>query len=184
MKTFENIVFLYPGYLDKVVSDENMRRDMEMVLHVTDPEYLDIFAGIYNSAIELFDENARGAATADTFASQLENDENFVEIQEDGSIAAFMSYHRYGRYYELTSLYVEKEFQRKGVGHMLLCHFEQMVGSDGIIFLKVLKNAPWSLSFYTKNGYVPVDAKMRKTAELLNITEKVWSVVLYKDMAL
>lgn len=154
-----------------------------MVLHVTERKYLDIFADIYNSAIELFEENARGTATADTFASQLENDENFIEIQEDGSIAAFMSYHQYGRFYELTSLYIKREFQRKGMGHKLLCHFEQMVGSDGTIFVKVLKNAPWSLSFYEKNGYIPVDAEMRKTAELLNITEKVWSIVLYKDMA-
>ena len=154
-----------------------------MVIHVTDQKYLDIFADIYNSAIELFEKNERGAATADTFASQFENDENFIEIQEDGSIAAFMSYHQYGRYYELTSLYVKREFQRKGVGHKLLCCFEQTVGSDGIIFVKVLKNAPWSLNFYTKNGYVPVDAEMKKTAELLNITEKAWSIVLYKDMA-
>ena len=155
--------------------------DVEMVLHVTDRKYLNIFAEIYNSAIELFEENARGAATADTFASQLENDENFIELQEDGSIAAFMSYHRYGRYFELTSLYIKREFQRKGVGHKLLCHFEQTVGDDGIIFVKVLKNAPWSLRFYEKNGYISVDAEMRKTAELLNITEKAWSVVLYKD---
>ena len=154
-----------------------------MIIHVTDQKYPDIFAGIYNSAIELFEEDARGVATADTFASQFENDENFIEIQEDGSIAAFMSYHQYDRYYELTSLYIKREFQRKGMGHKLLCHFEQMVGSDGIIFVKVLKNAPWSLSFYTKNSYMPVDAEMRKTAELLSITEKAWSVVLYKDMA-
>ena len=159
-----------------------MKGNVGMVLHVTEQKYLDIFADIYNSAIELFDEDARGAATADTFASQLENDVNYIELREDGSIAAFMSYHQYGRYYELTSLYIKREFQRKGMGHKLLCRFEQMVGSDGIIFVKVLKNAPWSLSFYEKNGYIPVDAEMRKTAELLNITEKAWSVVLYKDM--
>ena len=160
-----------------------MERNAEMVIHVTDQKYLDIFADIYNSAIELFEENARAAATADIFVSQFENDENFIEIQDDGSIAAFMSYHRYGKCYELTSLYIKREFQRKGMGHKLLCRFEQMVGSDGIIFVKVLKNAPWSLSFYEKNGYLPVDAEMRKTAELLNITEKAWSVVFYKDMA-
>lgn len=160
-----------------------MKGNVEMVLHVTERKYLDIFSDIYNSAIELFEENARAAATADIFAYQLENDENYVEILEDGIIAAFMSYHQYGRYYELTSLYIKREFQRKGVGHKLLSYFEQMVGSDGIIFVKVLKNAPWSQNFYTKNGYVPVDAEMRKTAELLNITEKAWSIVLYKDMA-
>lgn len=160
-----------------------MKGNVEMVLHVTERKYLDIFVDIYNSAIELFEENVRAAATADTFAYQLENDENYVEILEDGIIAAFMSYHRYGRYYELTSLYIKRELQRKGVGHKLLSHFEQMVGSDGIIFVKVLKNAPWSLSFYEKNNYTSVDAEMRKTAELLNITEKAWSIVLYKDMA-
>lgn len=159
-----------------------MERNTEMVVHVTDQKYLDIFADIYNSAIGLFEENARAAATADIFVSQFEKDENFIEVQKDGNIAAFMSYHQYGRYYELTSLYIKREFQRKGVGHKLLRHFEQTVGSDGIIFVKVLKNAPWSLNFYTKNGYVPVDAEMRKVAELLNITEKAWSVVLYRVM--
>lgn len=160
-----------------------MKGNVEMILQVAERKYLDIFADIYNSAIELFEGNARAAATADTFVSQFENDENFIEIQDDGSIAAFMSYHRYGRYCELTSLYVKREFQRKGIGHKLLCHFEQTVDSDGIIFVKVLKNAPWSLNFYEKNGYIPVDAEMKKTAELLNITEKAWSVVLYKDIA-
>ena len=154
-----------------------------MVIHVTDRECLDIFADIYNSAILLFEENARGAATADTFVSQIENDENYIEVQEDGNITAFMSYHRYGRHCELTSLYIKREFQRKGVGRKLLCNFEQLAGSEGIIFVKVLKNAPWSLNFYTKNGYMPVDDEMRKTAELLGITEKPWSVVLCKDMA-
>ena len=45
-----------------------------MILQVSDPKYLEIFAAVYNSANTLFGENERGAATADTFALQLETD--------------------------------------------------------------------------------------------------------------
>lgn len=87
-----------------------------MTEHVTGLEYAEVFADIYNNAIELFEEDARESATADIFIPQLENDVNFIEIQESGDIAAFLSYHQYGNYYELTSLYVKREYQRKGIG--------------------------------------------------------------------
>ena len=153
-----------------------------MILHVTDRKYLNTFAGIYNSANELFEENERGSATADIFEPQLANDENYIEMQEDGSITAFMSFHPYGKYYELTSLYIRRECQRKGIGHKLLCHFERQVDNGGVIFVKVLKNASWSLDFYKKNGYIPVDPEMRKIAESLDIVEKPWSMVHYKTL--
>ena len=154
-----------------------------MILHVTDRKYLNVFADIYNSANELFAENERGTATADIFESQLINDENYIDVREDGSIDGFMSFRTYGKYYEITSLYIRRECQRKGTGYKLLSHFERQLGNGGVIFVKVLKNAPWSLNFYKKNGYVPVDTEVGKAAKALNITEKAWSVVLYKDMA-
>ena len=91
-----------------------------------------------------------------------------------------MSYHQYGEYYELTALYAKSEYQRKGVGQKLLHFFEQQIENDGVVFVKVLKNAPWSMNFYLKNGYVPIDPKMREAAESINIRERPWSVVLYK----
>lgn len=154
-----------------------------MILHVTDQKYAKAFSDIYNNAIELFAEDQRGTAAADVFIPQLESDENFIEIQEDGGIAAFMSYHQYGNYYELTSLYVKKEYQRKGIGNKLLKHMEQNLNGGGVVFVKVLKNAPWSLDFYRSNGYVPLDPQLRECAAALNITEKPWSIVLYKNLS-
>lgn len=151
-----------------------------MTEHVTGREYAEAFADIYNNAIELFEEDARGSATADTFIPQLENDMNFIEIQESGDIAAFLSYQQYGNFYELTSLYVKREYQRKGIGQKLLSHMEQSLHNDNIIFVKVLRNAPWSLSFYQGNGYMPLDSQLKECAATLNITEKPWSMVLYK----
>lgn len=151
-----------------------------MIEHVTGDKYSEIFADIYNDAIELFAEDQRGTAAADVFIPQLENDENFIEKEEDGGIAAFMSYHQYGNYYELTSLYVKKEYQRKGIGQKLLCHMERSLNGGEVVFVKVLKNAPWSLEFYRSNGYMPLDARLRECAEALNIAEKPWSLVLCK----
>ena len=42
-----------------------------MTEHVTGLEYAEVFADIYNNAIELFEEDARGSATADIFIPQL-----------------------------------------------------------------------------------------------------------------
>lgn len=151
-----------------------------MILRVTDQKYAEIFADIYNNAIGLFAEDVRGAATADVFIPQLENDYNFIETQEEGDIAGFMSYHQYGNCYELTSLYVKCNYQRKGIGKKLLSHMEQSLHNSDVIFVKVLKNAPWSMNFYQGNGFVPVDTEMKESAEVLNIKEKPWSIVLYK----
>lgn len=155
-----------------------------MTEHVAGYEYSEAFADIYNDAIELFAEDERGKATADIFIPQLENDENFIERQEDGSIAAFISYHQYGNDYELTSLYVKKEYQRTGIGKKLLCHVERSLRDGGVVFVKVLRNAPWSLSFYESNGYMPLNTELKECAAALNITEKPWSIVLYKRVTL
>lgn len=149
-----------------------------MILHVTDEKYLEIFASIYNSANTLFQESERGIAAPDIFIPQFKNDENFVEVTEQGEAAAFMSYHCCGECFELTSLYVRREFQRSGLGGRLLQYFEEQVPSGGLAFVKVLNNAPWSEKFYRKNGYAALDDKTRKIAEAFGIAGKKWSTVL------
>ena len=152
-----------------------------MVLQVLDKKNLNSFVDIYNSAIELFHESEREMATEDVFALQLEQDKNFIELQEDGKAIAFLSYHFYDKCCELTSLYVKREYQRQGVGNNLLNYFEKQMSNETIIFVRILKNASWSIKFYKKNCYLECnDLNLREMANSFGITEKPWSLIFYK----
>lgn len=169
-----------------------------MILQVSDPKYADIFAAIYNSANELFATEERGVSDADAFLSQIKNDINFIKMQENGDISAFMSYRQSGCFYELTALYVKKEYQRNGIGFQLLSYLEAQMQNGGVIFVKVLKNAPWAQHFYLKHGFLPLNSpscladgnkhasqtfychELRAAAASLHIVEKPYSSVLYK----
>lgn len=64
-----------------------------------------------------------------------------------------MSFHCYEQYSELTSLYVKREVQGRGIGERLLRHFEKEAKPRTLALVKVLKSAPWALSFYQKHNY-------------------------------
>lgn len=172
--------------------------DKNRIVQITDTKYADIFAAIYNSANELFAAAEQSAAGADIFVPQIASDMNFMKIQENGDFSAFMSYHRYGNFYELTSLYVKKEYQQNGIGFQLLSHMEALLRNNDVIFVSVLKNAPWAQNFYGKHGFHPLNSphrpadntkylspdfschKLREAAASLNIVEKSYSTVFYK----
>ena len=155
-----------------------------MIVQITGAKYADIFASIYNSANELFATAEQGAASADTFVSQIEKDINFMDMQANGDFSAFMSYHQYGHFFELTSLYVKKEYQRSGIGSQLFSHLEAQLENGEAIFVKVLKNAPWAQNFYVKHGFLPLNCQeLREAAASLNIVEKSYSTVFYKTIS-
>ena len=150
-----------------------------MIVQVDTQEYADIFAAVYNSANTLFDNSEQYDATGKLFLSQLENDENFICL--DGKeVVGFMSFHRYGQYSELTSLYVKREFQNRGIGERLICHFEQKIKPDALALVKVLNNAPWALRFYQKHGFTFLDENIAESFKTLGITDKPWEKILYK----
>lgn len=182
-----------------------------MLVHITDETYAKTLASIYNSANMLFPESERKAAAPDIFTQQLKEDENFLEITDNKEAAAFMSYHcykpsmskatdvfdiSYKQYFEirlpqspsfrqwvvqLSSLYVKREYQRMGLGAKMLQYLEEQMQNNGIIFVKVLNNAPWAKNFYCKNGYFPLDTAdtaIKEIAASFNIIERSYSSVL------
>ncbi len=139
--------------------------------------YLAAYARIYNSAIELFAEEERAPLEAEAFSSLWEQNEHMIKLQPDQSIAAFLCYHRYGMDCELTALYVAKEHQRKGFGEELLRYLEARLPEEGALFVKVLKNAPWSIRFYEKNGFFMLKEGEKEAAEAIGLTERPWSCI-------
>lgn len=152
----------------------------KVIIHANDRKYLDDFVNIYNSANLLFQPEERSEATPEVFVPQLENDTSIIVINESGNADAFLSYHSYGKLYELTSLYVKSECQNRGLGKKLLIHFESQVPRESIVFVKALNNAPWSFNFYLKNGYSLIDYDTKEMATSFGILETPWSTILYK----
>ena len=138
-----------------------------------DKSYAAAYAEIYNSATQLFAEDERAS---------IEKEALFLLLAQDQSLRAFLCFHRYGTCCELTALYVDGKQQRKGVGERLLHALEECLPDGSLLFAKVLKNAPWSLRFYEKNGFREVDTKRRQQAEAIGMTQKPWSVLLYKQI--
>lgn len=151
-----------------------------MLQYVADQKYAEAFAAVYNSANTLFGESERRDADAALFAAQMDENENLAVFSASGEVTAFLSFHRTGESYELSALYVQREHQREGRGTELLRAFEERLPAGSVIFAKVLKNAPWAMAFYRRNGFAPVDGGMREAAAALGITDKPWSAVLYK----
>lgn len=150
-----------------------------MIIQVDTPEYADIFAAVYNSANTLFKNSEQYDVTGKIFLPQLKNDENFIYSDGD-EVTGFMSFHCYEQYSELTSLYVKREFQNRGIGESLIHYFEQKLNSGTPALVKVLKNASWALRFYQKYGFTFLDAKKTESLKALGITEKPWEKILYK----
>lgn len=147
-----------------------------MIRKVESEDFAYQMAEIYNSANELYPEDERYPADADIFYKQIERDKNYV-YEKNGKIVGFMSYHKYEQYYELTSLYIHLEYQKKGIGEDLLTFFEKQIPMGNFVITKALNTSPWAIRFYTKHKY-------RKATELelssLNLEQHRWETILYK----
>lgn len=150
-----------------------------MIIQVKIQKYADIFAAVYNSANTLFDDSGQYEATGKVFLPQLENDENFVYLNGD-DVVGFMSFHCYEQYSELTSLYVKREVQQRGIGDRLMRCFEQRMKPGNLALVKVLKNAPWALHFYQKHDFAFSDNEMTERLNTFGLAEKPWERILYK----
>jgi len=139
-------------------------------------EHTSEFAKIYNSANHLYPKEKRYPVTEAVFEKQLREDVNYL-YQKDGKNVAFFSYHEREKYVELTSLYVEYEYQRMGIGEELLSVFEQLFPIGTLFITKALKDSPWAIRFYKKHGFL---ASPEEIFQIMQYKEKTWEIVLYK----
>ena len=148
----------------------------------------------YNSANQLHKPEVRADGELETFKQIVKTDHVFL-IEDQEIVLGWISYKVLSVYLLVTGLYVRKENQRVGIAQRLL-NFA-IDGTSGLglslCFLKVLKNAPWAISFYQKNGFVLLesdsdDPVMQREAELMvertGFTKSKWSYFLYKKLKL
>ncbi len=153
-----------------------------MIQPIWGQKYARDLAAVYNSANTLFPEEQRCDADETVFYRQLQEDRNFAYFREN-TICGFMSWRKSAEYAELTSLYVRREYQKTGVGGLLLAHFEEQAAGSSCLIVKVLRQAHWALAFYEKHGYQPLTAETRRLMESRGITEKGWEKILCRTFA-
>lgn len=142
-----------------------------------------VFTDIYNSAILAFNEEERREATSDIFYQQIRTDINYIYYDNDDIPRAFFSYKKHTDYlFELTSLYVMKEYQRMGIGKQSVLFLEEMIPPGSVLCVKVLNNAPWSISFYNKMGFMDISNEMEKEASKYGLKANPWSRILRKNL--
>lgn len=147
-----------------------------MIKKVHGIEYATRFADIYNSANELYPENERYLVDETTFYSQLELNENYI-YEENGEFIGFISYQKYEKFYQLTSLYIRITKQKQGVGKALLHFIEHEIPVGSFIITKALNTSIWAIQFYKKNGYVETTKTQRNQ---INVEQKSWETILCK----
>lgn len=154
-----------------------------MIKRVRDLESCGLLAEIYNSAIMLFPKNERADITADAFCQQMKDDVNYIYFDETEKAKAFFSYKAYSdNVYEITSLYVSRDSQREGVGGKCMEFFEAQLPKGSIVYIKVLKNAPWSIEFYKKAGFIDASVDAEHVNKKFEISVHKWSILMKKEI--
>lgn len=133
---------------------------------------------IYDSANQLFCKEDRADADLDTFYKMLDESNVYIMYEDIQMPIAFMAFVEKEKYTEMIALYIKTEYQRIGLGQEFISYFEKLnTGNNRILIIRALKNAPWALQFYKKNGYKEIGHKM---AIELNMKEHPWSIILFK----
>ncbi len=154
-----------------------------MFKKVSSLDSCDIFSDIYNSAILAFNREERKEAASDIFYQQICTDINYIYYDNDGFPKAFFSYKKHTSYlFELTSLYVMREYQRMGIGQRSVLFLEEMIPIGSALYVKVLNNAPWSINFYYKMGFMDVSNEIEKETGKYGLKTSPWSRILRKNL--
>lgn len=129
---------------------------MTITLRVANKQDLNEIVTIYNDANLLFDEHVRSSATESTFYDLLANDVLLIATVDHKAVA-FISYHTQEDILFISGLYVMRNYQKKGIGTLLISTVLKSLTDVEYVLLKVLKLANWAISFYQKYGFTPLN---------------------------
>jgi GNAT superfamily N-acetyltransferase len=149
-------------------------------------EDIDEMTCIYNDSIKIFPSDARKDSDRNILCDVFNS--NIVFIAERTDISkkiGWIAYRINTNYISIAGLYFLLNEQRKGNGTKLLnyCFKTLWKNNYKIITLHVLKNAPWSIEFYKRNGFTIYDQNIgcKKESDYLKTEEiKNWEILMYK----
>ena len=147
---------------------------------------IDSMTLIYNDSIKIFPSNIRKESDYNLFKNIF--NKSIVYVVEKSNVSKLIGWTAYEIYPEYTfivGLYLLIDEQRKGIGTELLkyCIDTLKRGNCKLIILNVLKNAPWSIEFYRKNGFMIYDTTSEYETSfnvLKTRTINDWELLMYK----
>ena len=149
-------------------------------------EDIDDMTSIYNDSIKIFPSDIRKDSDRSLFCDFFNS--NNVYIAERTNISkkiGWIAYKLNQNHIFIAGLYLLRNEQRKGNGTKILnyCFKSLWKNNYKIITLDVLKNAPWSIEFYKRNGFTIYDqrSECKNESEYIKTEEiKNWEIVMYK----
>ena len=147
---------------------------------------IDSIALIYNDSIRIFPSNVRRESDYKLFKEIFETSNIFIAEESDTTKPiGWIAYKNNSKYTFIIGLYLIIDEQRKSIGTELLNRCIDTFKKENckLITLNVLKNAPWSIEFYKKNGFMIYDTAFEYGNDL-NILKtkeiKDWEYLMYK----
>lgn len=138
-----------------------------------------LFAGL-----DLIDINEMATASISDHCNAIDEGLSLV-AETDGRVAGFVIGDRYGADVYLHELDVGRDYQRRGIGAVLVRAFIDLARAHGgpIIYLSTFRDPAWNAPFYRKLGfedvprtdYLPWMTEIeRRQAEFLDISTRVF----------
>jgi len=139
-----------------------------------------LFAGL-----DLIDIHEMATASISDHCRAIDEGLSLVAEADDGRVAGFVIGSRYGADVYLHELDVGRDYQRRGIGAVLVQAFVDLAQAGGApcLYLSTFRDPPWNAPFYRKLGfedvprtdYLPWMAEIeRRQAEFLDIATRVF----------
>jgi ribosomal protein S18 acetylase RimI-like enzyme len=153
-------------------------------------ENIDDMTCIYNDSINIFPSEVRKNSDRSLFYDIFNSNNVYIAERTDISKKiGWIAYKINQKHIFIVGLYFLHNEQRKGNGTKLLNYCFESIWKNNykIITLNVLKNAPWSIEFYKRNGFTVFDQRNGCKNELEYIKTKDikdWEIVMYKYISI
>ena len=103
--------------------------------------------------------------TLEEYALRLANYAMFVICKDNADTIGFLAYYENyeGRYAYIPQIWVSGEYQRQGIGSLMLCKMNSVLGREiRFVRLEVRMANKKAYGFYLKSGFIDVDEKDSK----------------------
>lgn len=154
---------------------------MNITIEKATKNQVNVLLDIYDDANQIFDSSYRASGTLDIFHTIL--NENEVHIMYSNKEPIGFCAYRISSFVHIEAMYIKRGHQRCGLGQRLLQTIYDNTEENNIYTLDALKNAPWSIEFYKKNGYEPYDPEIEIPSTLKEVLQQFelhsWSQVMY-----
>jgi len=149
-------------------------------------EDIDDMTCIFNDSIKIFPSDVRRDSDRNNLCDIFNsNNVYIVERTDISKKIGWIAYRINQNNIFISGLYFLFNEQRKGNGTKILNYcFESLWKNNyKIITLHALKNAPWSIEFYKRNGFTIFDKE--NESEYINTEEiQKWEILMYKYLCI